>query len=165
MTDNIIPAQEITNYIKEARNSGLGDQEIRSNLLRTGWPEKEVDDAFGIPTTPIAPAGGETVESKTLMAVLAYIGFLVLIPYLSGDVKKDEFIKFHTQQGMVLFIIEMILFILSALISRVIPALGIFWTLLGLGTLILSVLGIVNAAKGEKKELPLIGAYGKKFNF
>ena len=160
-----MPAQEITNYINEARKSGLGDQEIRSNLLRTGWPEKDVDDAFGIPTTPAAPIGKETVESKTLMAVLAYIGILVLIPYFSGDAKKDEFIKFHTQQGMVLFVIEVALFILSVLISMAIPIFDIFGTLIGFGLLILSVLGIVNAAKGEKKELPLVGAYGKKFKF
>jgi hypothetical protein len=43
-----------------------------------------------------------------------------------------------------------------------IPMLGIFGTLIGFGLLVLSVLGIVNAAKGEKKELPLVGPYGKK---
>ncbi len=43
-----MPTQEITNYINEARKSGLSDQEIRNNLLRTGWPEKEVDDSLGI---------------------------------------------------------------------------------------------------------------------
>lgn len=155
-----MPAQEITNYINEARKSGLSDQEIRSNLLRTGWPEKEVDDSFGIPTTPSAPAKGSGVESKTLMSVLAYMGLLVLIPYFSGDAKKDDFVKFHTQQGMVLLVLEVALFIVSMLI----PALGIFGVLIGFGILILSVLGIVNAAKNEKKELPLIGAFGKKFN-
>ncbi len=158
-----MPTQEITNYINEARKSGLGDQEIRSNLLRTGWPEKEVDDAFGIPTTPAAPAGEGSVESRTLMSVLAYIGILVLIPYFSGDAKKDEFVKFHTQQGMVLFVIEIALLVLSILVSMAVPMLSIFGTLIGFGLLILSVLGVVNAAKGEKKELPVVGAYGKKF--
>ncbi len=159
-----MPTQEITNYINEARKSGLSDQEIRSNLLRTGWPEKEVDDSFGIPTTPSAPAGSSTTESRTLMSVLAYIGLLVLIPYFSGDAKKDDFVKFHTQQGLVLLVMEIGLFILSIFISMSVPVLSIFGTLLGFGMLILSVLGIVNAAKGEKKELPLVGAYGKKFN-
>jgi uncharacterized membrane protein len=157
-----MPAQEITNYINEARKSGLSDQEIRSNLLRTGWPEKEVDDAFGIPVTPTVPGGG-SVESRTLMSVLAYIGILVLVPYFSGDAKKDEFVKFHTQQGMVLLVIEITLFVLAAIVSRVVPMLSIFGVLIGVGLLILSVLGVVNATKGEKKELPLVGAFGKKF--
>lgn len=159
-----MPTQEITNYINEARKSGLSDQEIRSNLLRTGWPEKEVDDSFGIPTTPSAPTGSNTTESRTLMSVLAYIGLLVLIPYFSGDAKKDDFVKFHTQQGLVLFVMEIGLFVLSVIMAMIAPGLGIFGTLLGFGMLILSVLGIVNVTKGEKKELPLVGAYGKKFN-
>ena len=156
--------QEITNYINEARKSGLSDQEIRSNLLRTGWPEKEVDDSFGIPTTPSAPPGVASTESRTLMSVLAYIGLLVLIPYFSGDAKKDDFVKFHTQQGLVLLVLEVGLFILFIFVSMLVPILGIFGTLLGFGMLILSILGIVNVTKGEKKELPLVGAYGKKFN-
>jgi hypothetical protein len=31
--------------------------------------------------------------------------------------------------------------------------------------MIFSILGIVNVLEGNKKELPLIGEFGKKFNF
>ncbi len=152
-----MPTQEITNYINEARKSGLSDQEIRENLLRTGWPENEVSGAFEIPATP-TPPNDQATEGKTLVSILAYIGIFVLIPYFSGDAKKDEFIKFHTQQGIVLFIIEVGLFIISAII----PIIGIFSIFFAFGLLILSILGIVNVAKGQKKDLPLVGRYGKK---
>ncbi len=90
-------------------------------------------------------------EKNTGMAALAYVFFL--IPFLTGY-KDDEFVMYHVKQGAVLFF--------TGLILTAIPLIG--W-LLNIGILILFFIGVSNAFNGEKKELPLIGKFGKKINF
>jgi uncharacterized membrane protein len=103
---------------------------------------------------------GHQHHSKNIgMAILAYLGILIIIPFLT-DAKKDPFVKFHLKQGLVLIIAWIII---SALKS--IP-LGftinwILWILL----VIFMLIGVINAANGREKELPLIGHFAKNFNF
>jgi uncharacterized membrane protein len=88
------------------------------------------------------------------MAILCYLGILVIIPILTA--KEDEFVKFHIKQGLVL----LIAFIISGALSRV-PIVGwLFW----LATVVLMIIGIVNAASNQKKELPIIGHFGNNFH-
>lgn len=94
------------------------------------------------------------------MSALAYLGILVLIPFLT-DAKKDPVVKFHIKQGFVLLILEVI----GWFVNRI-PYLG--WpvgALISLVTLILAIIGIINVVNGHEKELPLIGQYAKNFNF
>lgn len=100
-----------------------------------------------------------TMTNNTVMAVLSYIGPLVIVAYLMS--KGDEFVKFHTKQGMVVFGIEVLAMIFS-------PMMYSFWMILNivnLATLVLSVIGIVNVIQGNKKELPIVGSLAKNFNF
>lgn len=90
-------------------------------------------------------------NNSTVMAILAYIGPLVLVPFLMN--KENEFVKFHTKQGLVLFGLEIIIMIISRM--------SIVWILspvLNLATLILSIIGVVYVAQGQKKALPVIGS-------
>ena len=113
-------------------------------------------------TTPSAATSGTaatTQEKNTLMAVLAYLGILIIIPFL---VAKDKpFVKFHLKQGLVLFIIEAIVWVLG---------MYFFWELyrvlqlVNLAMIIFSILGIVNVLQGKEKELPLLGQFAKHFN-
>ncbi|MBQ7116979.1 MAG: hypothetical protein IJN88_02070, partial [Clostridia bacterium] len=67
----------------------------------------------------------------------------------------SPFAKFHTNQGLVLFIGA----ILSSVIAAV-PIIGwIIAPIAGLAITVLSVIGIVNALGGKAKELPVIGKY------
>lgn len=104
-----------------------------------------------------APTSGG--QKNIGMAVLCYFGILVLIPLLTES-KNDPFVKFHIKQGLVLLITCVILGAVSA-----IPVIG--WVVGGIGSLlvfILFIMGIVNAAGGQEKELPIIGSYGQKIN-
>lgn len=107
---------------------------------------------------PIMPSMG---KSNTVMAVIAYIIFF--IPLLTGDAKKDAFVKYHTKQGIVLFL----LVVLLNIIGQIMPF--YFWYtinwLLSLGTLVLLIIGIANAASGKKEPLPLIGGFADMFKF
>lgn len=92
------------------------------------------------------------------MAVICYLGILVLIPLLT-DAKNDSFVKFHIKQGLVLLILEVIVSIFW-----VIPVLG--WILGAIGSailLVLTIMGIVNSASGKEEKLPLVGQYAENF--
>jgi len=95
------------------------------------------------------------------MAVIAYILFFV--PLLTGDAQKDSFVKFHTKQGLVLFI----LMVLINMVGWIMPF--FFWVsiswILSLGSFVLLIIGIVNAANGKQEPLPIIGKYADVFKF
>lgn len=98
---------------------------------------------------------------NTAMAVVAYILFFV--PLLTGDAKKDAFVKYHTKQGLVLFLLA----VLINVVGWIIPF--YFWYsiswLLSLGTLVLLIIGISNAVSGKQQPLPLIGKFSSVFKF
>jgi len=93
------------------------------------------------------------------MAVLCYLGILVLIPLLT-DAKNDSFVKFHIKQGLVLLIFEVILSVAAAIpvVGRIVGSVG--WII----SVVLFIMGLVNAIGGVEKELPIIGKYGSKIN-
>lgn len=102
------------------------------------------------------------IQQNKVMAVLAYLSWLVLIPLLAAP--NSKFARFHANQGLVLAITEIIYGILYSILSGILLAVSpylVFITgiigLLGIVFLVFSILGIVNAANGKAKELPLIG--------
>ncbi|MFH1608893.1 MAG: hypothetical protein ABH951_02670 [Patescibacteria group bacterium] len=95
------------------------------------------------------------------MAVIAYILFFV--PLLSGDAKKDAFVKYHTKQGLALFLTALAINIISWIIPFY-----FWWTIsniLSLGILVLLIIGISNAVSGKKRPLPIIGKFADFFKF
>lgn len=106
----------------------------------------------------------DEVHKNKGMGVLSYLGILVLIPLLAGN-KKSQYVKFHTNQGLVLFIVSAVIDLLDGewvwgLHSIIHFSGGIFswiYDILSFACFILMIMGIVSACKGEKKELPIIG--------
>lgn len=98
-------------------------------------------------------------QKNKLMAVLSYIGILVIIPYLTS--KDNPFVKFHIKQGLVLFVIEIAMWFLG----MVFQPLWMLISLVNLAVLVLAIIGIVNAAQGLEKELPFVGSYSRYFKF
>jgi len=111
-------------------------------------PDKNV----GIPKKTELPKG-----KNTGMAAIAYIVFF--IPLLTED-RNDPFVKFHVKQGMILFSVS---FVAGVLVW--VPFIGqMLSPLVTLSMFILMIVGIIGAAKGEQKPLPLIGKYADIFN-
>lgn len=95
------------------------------------------------------------VQQNKVMAVLAYIDILFLVPLLAAP--NSQYARFHTNQGLVLFLFDIVVGILTAVLAFI-PFIGlIVSSVLGLGVFVLMILGIVNAATGKANELPLIG--------
>lgn len=102
------------------------------------------------------------IEDSKILSLFAYLGLLFLIPLLAKP--NSRYARFHTNQGIVLFLLDIVVGIvggvLSALTFGLFPLFAIaklINALLGLGMLALTILGIVNAVTGKAKELPLIG--------
>lgn len=123
-------------------------------------------------TTTTRPAVASITEAEIqdgkTMAILAYIIFL--IPLLAARDKK--FAMFHTEQVLVLIIVWVVIWIafmiLSAILSHISSTLACGFSILSmliwLAYLVLWIMGIINAATGKLKELPIIGSYGAKLN-
>lgn len=114
--------------------------------------------------------GGTDAHNNKGMAVVAYL--LFFIPLLTGAHKTSPFVKYHTNQGTVLFILaiawSVVYWIITAILTAIFFRSGLFglWgilnTLIGLlwfVPTILCILGIVNAVKGITKPLPVIGKF------
>lgn len=90
--------------------------------------------------------------SKKLGGVLSYIGILFIIPLIAA--KDDADIKFHVNQGLVLFLVGVI----GGFICGFIPMIGGYISMaLSIFTFVLMIIGIINASKEETKPLPIIG--------
>src|SRR5437773_412414 len=101
------------------------------------------------PMPPAAPTPPHSGSSNSGMAILAYLGILIIIPFLAES-HKDPFVKFHLKQGLVLIIAEVI-----AWFILIIPFGFMIAWLVWLGILVLVIIGIVNAANGKQTELPV----------
>ncbi len=127
---------------------------------------------------PVAPAATDEArdaEENKLMGILGYLLFFV--PLLTGDAKKSPFVKFHTNQGLLVWILSVGYMIISSILRAILgvifplhwtsnfiytrgPVYGILSFVLWLGSvaiLAFAVLGILNVLKGAKKPLPVIG--------
>ncbi|RTE05798.1 hypothetical protein [Paenibacillus whitsoniae] len=92
------------------------------------------------------------IESNKGMAILAYI--LFFIPLIAA--KDSKFAMYHANQGLTLFLCVVIVNV----VLGIIPLIGwILLPLVNLALLVLAILGIVAAAQGQVKPLPIIGAY------
>ncbi|TBL69940.1 DUF4870 domain-containing protein [Paenibacillus thalictri] len=91
------------------------------------------------------------IDKNKGIAILSYIIFF--IPLLAA--RDSKYAMYHANQGLLLFLAAIVINIVGAII----PLLG--WLIItpigNLAVLVFAVLGIINAAKGELKPLPLIG--------
>lgn len=106
----------------------------------------------------LSEADKKDIQDNKAMAALSYIGILVLIPLLA---KKDsKFAQFHAKQGLVNFIA----LIISSIIF-VVPFIG--WLIGGIAYivfLVLAIMGIIAAAQGQYKSLPILSKFSHMMN-
>jgi len=107
------------------------------------------------PTTPVE----NKPQTNVLMGALAYLGPLVIVSFLVA--KDDPFVKFHIKQGLVLFVIEVVMWFLSSFMYQ----LWYVANIINLAVLVLAIIGIINAVQKQQKELPLVGSLSKYFTF
>ncbi len=98
----------------------------------------------------------QEAEAGKTMAIVAY--FIFFVPLLVEDGgKNNRFAMFHTEQAIVLLILNVIV----GIVGTITCGIGL---VLYIPLLVLYVMGIINAVKGEAKPVPLVGSFGEKFN-
>ncbi len=97
------------------------------------------------------------------MLVLAYFGLFALIPFL---VSKDSYVKWHAKQGLTLTAAFIVLHI-GIFIIGMLPFIGLITLLIsplvGLGGLILAIVCIIRALKGERWRIPVVADFADKW--
>lgn len=91
------------------------------------------------------------------LAWLSYLGILFLIPLLVN--RESSFSKFHANQGLLLFMIELVLSVVLRILSLipVVRWFALILNILYIPVLILMIVGIINAVQGRAGRLPVIG--------
>lgn len=157
--------------VKQPRKKREGGDEIMINCRNCGAempPGANACPSCGasVEMAPEVSPGDYTaadVQDGKVMGILAYLGILVLIPIFAE--KKNPFVRYHTNQGLVLFVAEVIFAIAYNIVIWII--LMVSWRLyflsgiiglLSIVFLVLAILGIVNVVNGKAKELPVIGS-------
>ena len=102
----------------------------------------------------------EEIESGKTMAFVAYLIFF--IPLLMDEYKKNKFVMYHTEQAIVLVILNVVGFILGSVGS--IFCIGAIFYLINLFAFVLLIMGIISALGGKVTPLPIVGQFGEKFN-
>ena len=109
------------------------------------------------------------IQANRGIAWLSYCGPLVFIPMFVR--KNSKYTQFHVRQGFTVFAIYVAYMILSILLNLIKVERTTYWytyrvtpwpiklllALIGIGITVFAVIGIINAATGKAKKLPLIG--------
>ena len=88
----------------------------------------------------------DTTEDEKLMAILAYVPVLCLIPFMRTE--RSDFVSGHVRLGVTLFVIE-----IFALILRY---LRVVWDLVILLCIIGALAGIFHVVRGRRFDLPYL---------
>ena len=145
--------------------NGAAYQNQGANPYAAQNPRAQEQKAYGgsPPQNPqfrqqrIIPPGFDArdVEEGRTLSIFPYV-FNIAGVLLALIGKPDsKFCRFHANQALCLCVFDLI-----CLLICIIPVLG--WIVAGIGgvfSLVCVVIGVVNALKGNVKELPLIGKY------
>lgn len=128
--------------MEEQNQQGQQDQQSQSGQTSASQPEAPKAD----------PAD---VEKNKAMAIVGYIVPLLFFVPLLSEAKNSPFAKFHANQQLNLLLAAVAVNVAGSII----PFIGWFIILpFGyIALVVFLVLGVVHAAKGEMKKLPLIG--------
>jgi uncharacterized membrane protein len=117
-----------------------------------------------VETTPVERPS----EPDRWVAAVGYLFFMCFFALWKG--KDSPFVRFHARQAFLLFLSEIVAFVVLVIIDKTIgrlPFLGLLIVVLlqiavYLVALILSVMGFVKDLFGERWEMPFFGPYSEK---
>ncbi len=109
------------------------------------------------PVPPQAPQAAQSGLSDTAAGAIAYITIIPAIIFLLVEpYNRNSFVRFHAWQCIFLGIAA----IAIQIVLGIIPVIG--WIILpfaSLGILIVWIIALMKALKGERYQLPIIGKY------
>ncbi len=116
-------------------------------------------------TPPPSPPFQQPSPNRVPMLVLAYLGIFALIPLLVE--KEDAEVQWHAKHGLVLLVSWIVIGMIVAILSLM-PFVG--WVLgcavapfMWLVILIIQIVGMIKALKGERLIIPGISDYADRW--
>jgi uncharacterized membrane protein len=105
------------------------------------------------------------MSNKTL-SIISYITLIGwVVAFIKGKETPDPLVKYHLKQAFGIMIVSIILNVVFSIIAHIVPALS-FLSLAGLAVFVFWIIGIINAANGVEKPVPVIGKmFEDKFSF
>jgi len=103
-------------------------------------------------------ASPSDAEKNKALAIVGYIIPILFFIPLVTDAKNSPFAKFHANQQLNFLLFLVIGYIASGILMLVLIGFLLYFLVL-IGNVVFLIMGIINAAKGEMKELPLIGGF------
>lgn len=114
------------------------------------------------PNMNMPPVNNDVEQGKTI-AIISYITLIGwIIAFVMHQSNKTKFGAYHIRQSLGLAIFAVGCFIVFMIIGVIMPFLFLIAPLVDLGILVLLILGIVNAANGQEKPVPIIGELSAK---
>ena len=125
------------------------------------------------PPPPAGGAGGPVSSDRQLMIALSYLGILALIPYLTKKNDPDQEVRWHSKNGMGLFIADVVLWVVLTIISYALSYMGtagcVGGTIIGAIQCILwvALLGLhiyclVKGLGGQRVRIPVVTDFAEK---
>jgi len=104
-------------------------------------------------------ASKEDVEKNKVMAIIGYIfPILFFVPLLGDESKKSPYAKFHANQQLILLIFCFAGYFISSFLMVILIGF-LLMPIIWIASIVFMIMGIINAAKGEMKKLPIIGDF------
>ncbi|WP_298367111.1 hypothetical protein [uncultured Lutibacter sp.] len=94
----------------------------------------------------------QTVNEGKTMAIISYFWWIgLIIAFIMNNSKKNTFASFHIRQMLGLLLLNVAVSLSYKFLGS---SIGM---ILGLGTFVLWVIGLIGAFQGEEKRIPLLG--------
>lgn len=110
------------------------------------------------------PASGSGSSNRNLMIALSYLWILAIVPLIVE--KDDREVQWHAKHGLVLLVVEIILYAVLGVLS-LIPVIGcvaaILPAIVFLGFLVVRILCITKAMNGERFLIPGLSDFANRF--
>jgi len=76
-------SQELLDYVKKSKQSGMSDNEIRQSLIKSGWREEDIDLSFG-------KIGTKKKVNRYLLGIIGFFSGVISSFYFELDVIIDS---------------------------------------------------------------------------
>lgn len=98
------------------------------------------------------------IENSKALAIIAYLfPILFFLPYVSNN--KSEYARFISNQVLTLAILDVAAGIVGKILGFIPLIGGLISAILALGCFALAILGLVDAASGRVRKLPVVGKF------
>ena len=114
------------------------------------------------PSEPVPAATAQEVEDGKAFAILSYALSIIGLPFFLVPLimRNNEFSLYHAKQTLMIWLLGIVGGTISGILTFI--CVGVILAVaLGIFLLVITIMGLIAAAKGEQKPLPLIGKWGE----